>query len=60
MGKDDVVQMHKDFPNIHIVVSHMDNVPHATQTRIDISEAVNQNNIKEFVSIPADGETIEF
>lgn len=60
MGTEDVLALHKYQSNLHIVASHLDTVGHATVSRCDLRQFIYDNNIECAVTIPEDGEFIDF
>ena len=47
-------------PEADIIISHMDNVAHASLSRTSLSEQLELQNLLSRVKIPADGETLSF
>ena len=58
MNDEDIDCIRQTLPNAQIVVSHMDNVAHATITRHDMRGLLAKRGIEYFM--PEDGETLEF
>ena len=58
MNDEDIDCIRQTLPNAQIIVSHMDNVAHATITRHDMRGLLAKRGIEYFM--PADGETLEF
>jgi len=58
MNDEDVLSVSKVVPNAQIIISHMDNVAHATITRHEMRGLLARRNVKYFM--PNDGETLEF
>lgn len=59
MNDEDIDCIAQNLPTAQIIVSHMDNVPHATITRHDIRGLLTKRGIKNYF-IPNDGEILEF
>ena len=59
MGLEDIEKILEAVPEATVVVSHMDNVGHATLWRKDIKEFVAKHGVKERLLIPEDGEELE-
>lgn len=60
MGCEDVKAVREAAPKAQIVISHMDNVPHATVSRADMRKYLKENNLEAGMSMPDDGQTLEF
>lgn len=60
MGKDDTLRVQQLAPASKIVAVHMDAVNHMTVSRADLRAYVAAHDIAANISIPEDGETIEF
>ncbi len=58
MNDEDVMCVAKTLPSAQIIISHMDNVAHATITRHEMRRLLCRRGVKYFM--PADGETLEF
>ena len=58
MGIDGIKQVHADAPNAVIIVVHMDAVPHASLTRLDIKKFIQEENLENKVLLPDDNETL--
>lgn len=58
MNDEDVLSVAKTLPTAQIIISHMDNVAHATITRHEMRGLLARRNVKYLM--PADGETLEF
>lgn len=52
--------VHKAAPYAKIIISHMDNVAHATIDRAGMRKFVSENRMEKDALIPEDGETLEF
>lgn len=59
MNDEDIDCITQNLPTAQIIVSHMDNVSHATITRHEIRGLLAKRGIENYF-IPADGETLEF
>ena len=59
MNDEDVACVADAAPNAQLVVSHMDNVAHASITRHSMRGLLAQRGIKEYF-MPEDGETLAF
>ena len=59
MNAEDVECVARTLPATKIVVSHMDNVPHATITRHEMRGHLARRSVENYF-MPADGETLEF
>jgi L-ascorbate metabolism protein UlaG (beta-lactamase superfamily) len=59
-GREDILKTHFILPEAQIVGTHMEAVNHCLVTRKDLLEYAAVNNIQQFVSAPADGETLTF
>ena len=60
MDAEDVAQVIAHAPEADIIISHMDNVAHASLSRTSLSEQLELQNLLSRVKIPADGETLSF
>ncbi|SMB89007.1 L-ascorbate metabolism protein UlaG, beta-lactamase superfamily [Pasteurella testudinis DSM 23072] len=60
MGTADVEHAAKMLPNAKIIAVHMDAVNHATVSRKDLRQFVQEKGIADKVAIPNDGETVGF
>lgn len=60
MDAKDVEQVITHAPEADIIISHMDNVAHASLSRTSLSEQLESQNLLSRVKIPADGETLSF
>ena len=60
MDAEDVAQVITHAPEADIIISHMDNVAHASLSRTSLSEQLELQNLLSRVKIPADGETLSF
>ncbi|MBE0152684.1 MBL fold metallo-hydrolase [Serratia sp. PL7] len=59
-GKEDIVRAHLVLPEAQIVATHMEAVNHCLVTRLDILEYAQINHVQDYVSAPADGESVSF
>ncbi|WP_322805109.1 MBL fold metallo-hydrolase [Vibrio alfacsensis] len=59
MGKQDTLKAHQFRPNSMIIATHMESVNHATLTRTELNDFIDENNISDFVLVPEDGETCQ-
>lgn len=59
-GKEDIVRAHVVLPDAQIVATHMEAVNHCLVTRQDVLEYAQINQIQDYVSAPADGESLVF
>ena len=59
MNDEDVECVAKTVPNAKIIISHMDNVAHASITRHSMRGLLAKRGITDYL-MPADGETLEF
>jgi L-ascorbate metabolism protein UlaG (beta-lactamase superfamily) len=60
MGKQDTLQATQAAPNAAIVAVHMDSVNHMSLSRKELREFVQEKKIRNRVTIPEDGETMQF
>ena len=60
MNDDDVAAMGKAAPYTKIIVSHMDNVAHASLTRTTLNQSLKRKKALKRLYIPEDGEVLEF
>ena len=60
MSKDDFFEATKVAPNAQFVATHMEGVNHLMVSRRDLREYAIEKGFSDRLSIPADGETIEF
>ena len=60
MNGEDVAAVHTACPKAKIVISHMDNVAHATITRKDMKQFIHTQGLEEFTVMPDDGESLTF
>lgn len=60
MDDNDVNEVYKACPNAAIIISHMDNVAHASLTRTTMRERLTQRNLWDKVLMPDDGATYSF
>ena len=60
MNDADVVKVHECLQGATIVVSHMDNVAHASITRADMKKLLGGMFRDKTAVMPEDGETVEF
>ena len=60
MDDSDVEAVYRACPNAQIVISHMDNVAHASITRAGMVDRLTRRGILSRVHIPADGEICTF
>lgn len=60
MDAHDVLAVHKAAPYAKIIISHTDNVAHATIDRAGMRKFVSENKMEKDALIPEDGETLEF
>lgn len=59
-GKEDILKAHLVLPDAQIVATHMEAVNHCLVTRREILEYAQINHIQDYVSAPADGESVSF
>ena len=59
MNDEDIDCIAQTLPNARMVVSHMDNVAHATITRHEMRGLLARRGIKNYF-MPADGQSLEF
>lgn len=55
MAKEDVLKAHELLPEANILAVHMDTLNHCVLSRDQLRDYVKQQNIEEFILIPADG-----
>lgn len=60
MGKEDVLKTHFALPDAQIVAVHLEAINHCLLSRDELREYVHANQIDAFVSVPADGESLNF
>lgn len=60
MGKEDVLKVCTVAPRATIIASHMDAVNHATVTRSQLRDFLNEHGVMERCMIPKDGEMLTF
>jgi L-ascorbate metabolism protein UlaG (beta-lactamase superfamily) len=60
MGKDDVHEVFLAAPKATIIASHMESVNHATLSRRELHEFLDEKGMAQRVRIPADGESYHF
>lgn len=60
MDAHDVLEVHKEAPYAKTIISHMDNVAHATVDRAGMRKFVAEHKMEKSALIPEDGETLEF
>ncbi len=60
MDDEDVEKTVREAPGARIIVSHMDNVAHATITRAEMKKRLTARGILDKVVMPEDGETLIF
>lgn len=60
MDDSDVNEVYKACPKASIIISHMDNVAHATITRATMYERLKKRGIEDKILIPDDGEQYSF
>lgn len=60
MSKDDFFEATKVAPNAQFVATHMEGVNHLTVTREELRQYSEEKGFSNRLSIPADGETVEF
>lgn len=60
MGKDDVIHACRVMPDSKIIAVHMDAVNHTTVSSNEIRELVKKHNLENKVSVPREGEIINF
>ncbi len=60
MDDQDVAMVRKACPEAEIVISHMDNVAHASITRAGMKERLNRLGLHEKMHMPEDGEVCTF
>lgn len=60
MDAHDVLEVHKEAPYAKTIISHMDNVAHATVDRAGMRKFVVEHKMEKSALIPEDGETLEF
>ena len=58
MGCEDIKRIHEYAPNIKIIASHLDCIPHATVGRKELKQYIKNNKLTDFVIIPDDGQII--
>ena len=59
-GKEDLLRVHALLPQAQIVGTHMEAVNHCLVTRRALLEYARDNQIADFVSAPADGDTVTY
>lgn len=59
-GKEDISKAHFILPEAQIVATHMEAVNHCLVTRQEVLEYALINHIQDYVSAPADGESVTF
>lgn len=59
MGKEDVLRAAKAMPDATIVATHMDAINHMAQTRVELREFVQKNDVADRVEVPEDGESVK-
>lgn len=59
-GKEDILKAHFVLPEAKIVATHMEAVNHCLVTRQELMEYAQVNHLQEYVSAPADGESVTF
>lgn len=59
-GKEDISKAHFVLPEAQIVATHMEAVNHCLVTRQEVLEYALINHIQDYVSAPADGESVTF
>lgn len=57
-GREDVLKVHQILPDAQIVATHMEAVNHCLLTREELLAYARDNQIQEWVSAPADGESV--
>ncbi|EAX98826.1 hypothetical protein TVAG_409640 [Trichomonas vaginalis G3] len=60
MGLEEVEQLHNDIPHAKIIASHLDEITHSTVFRSDTRKFVAEHHLEDVISIPNDGETLEY
>ena len=60
MDSEDVEKVIKYSPDSKIILSHMDNVAHASLSRTSLSRELEKNGMLSKAIIPQDGEKLEF
>lgn len=60
MGDNDVEKVINAAPDAEIIISHMDNVAHATLSRTELEDRLRDRGVFQQVRIPEDGQHIEF
>lgn len=60
MGKKDIYEVYQAAPDATIIASHMEAVNHATLTRQELREFLNEKAITQRVLVPEDGESYIF
>jgi L-ascorbate metabolism protein UlaG (beta-lactamase superfamily) len=54
----DVAQAHATAPDATLIAVHLDAIAHCVETRIDLANGLEELGIREFITIPDDGETV--
>lgn len=57
-GKEDILKVHFVLPDAQIVATHMEALNHCLVTRHELLEYAQINHIQDYVSAPADGESV--
>ena len=60
MGQEDVLNVHFLLPQAKIVATHMEAINHCLLTRRALREYAEDNQISDVLSIPEDGESVQF
>ena len=60
MGNKDIYEVYKTAPDATIIASHMEAVNHATLTRKELREFLNEKAMTQRVLVPEDGESYTF
>ena len=60
MGQEDVLNVHFLLPQAKIVATHMEAINHCLLTRRALREYAEANQISDVLSIPEDGESVQF
>jgi L-ascorbate metabolism protein UlaG (beta-lactamase superfamily) len=60
MTAQDIHKLCNKFPDIKVIAVHMDAWNHCRLSRKDLTNYINTHNIKNFISVPNDGEVLNF
>jgi hypothetical protein len=60
MGQEDVLNVHFLLPQAKIVATHMEAINHCLLTRRALREYAEDNQMSDVLSIPEDGESVQF